>query len=94
MKNFGPKFEIELESSGRITTQIKSEFYSVSVNQTIHKIYLELTTRVGILTPVGSFGKDVDSKVLLTEAVVVGEVPQTYYNLEGMTGDDTLNVLE
>lgn len=94
LKNFGPKFDIELESAGAITTQMKSEFQSVAVNQTIHKIYLELATNVSILTPIGSFGNKVDSQVLLTEAVIVGDVPQTYYNLEGMTGDDTLNVLE
>jgi len=94
LKDFGPQFEIELESAGTINTQMKSEFQSVAVNQTIHRIYLELATNVSVLTPIGSFGKKVDSKVLLTEAVIVGDVPETYYNLEGMTEDDTLNVLE
>lgn len=94
LKNFGPKFEIELESAGKIDTKVQSEFQSVNINQTIHKIYLELTTSVSILTPLGSFGKDVESKVLLTEAVIVGDVPENYYNLEGVTKDDTLNMLE
>lgn len=94
LKNFGPKFEIELESAGSINTQLKSEFQSVGVNQTIHKIYLEISTNIGILTPIGSYNKEVNSKVLLTEAIIVGEVPQTYYNLEGIREDDILNVLE
>ena len=93
-KNFGPKFDIELESAGGIDAKIKSEFQSTAVNQSIHRIYLEMDTVVRILTPLGVFGKEINSKVLVAEAVIVGTVPDTYYNLEGMTHDDTLNVLE
>ena len=94
LKNFGPQFDIELEAAGNVKTDVKTEFESFNVNQTMHKIYLDLEASISILTPIGSFGKNVNSKVLLTEAVIVGDVPETYYNLEGMTGDDTLNVLE
>ncbi len=94
LKNFGPKFEIELETAGKIETQINSKVENVGVNQTLHKIYLSLNTNIGILTPIGSFGKDVASEVLLTEAIIFGKVPETYYNLEGMGQSDVLNVLE
>lgn len=94
LKNLGPKFDIELEAAGKINTEIKSEFDSINVNQTLHKIYLNLSTSVSILTPIGVYGRDIDSKVLLTEAVIVGDVPETYYNLEGMSKDDTLNMME
>lgn len=60
----------------------------------MHKIYLDLDTTISILTPIGVYGREISSKVLLTEAVIVGDVPETYYNLEGMTEDDTLNLLE
>lgn len=71
-----------------------SNFESVNVNQSIHRIYLKLNTEIGILTPIGSFGKKVDSEVLLTEAVIVGKVPDTYYNLEGLNKTDSIEVLE
>ena len=64
------------------------------VNQTLHRIYLELNTAINILTPLGCFGRDYETKVLLTEAIIVGDIPETYYNLEGMTNDDTLNILK
>lgn len=94
LKNFGPKFDIELEAAGKINTEIKSEFESINVNQTLHKIYLNLSTSVSILTPIGVYGRDIDSKVLLTEAVIVGDVPDTYYNLEGLNNSDVLEVME
>ncbi len=94
LKNVGPKFEIELETAGRIETQLHSKVENVGVNQTLHKVYLGLKTNIGILTPIGSFGKEVDSEVLLTEAIIFGNVPETYYNFEGIGQSDVLNVLE
>lgn len=94
LKKIGPKFEIELESAGKTRTNLSSEFESINVNQSIHRIYLEITTSFGILTPIGSFGYDADSKVLLTEAIIVGDIPSTYYNLESMKKSDALNLVE
>ena len=95
LKNYSPKFSIELESAGTINAQIKTEFKEVGINQTQHKIYLDIDTKVGILTPFATFGKDINSDVLLTEAVIVGNVPDSYYNLEGLTNvEDTYNFLE
>lgn len=94
LSNIGPKFDIELEAAGKINTDLRSDFESFNVNQTMHKIYLDLSTSISILTPIGVYGRDIQSEVLLTEAVIVGDVPDTYYNLEGITRDDTLNMFE
>ena len=95
LQNVEPKFNIELESAGNIKSIIRTEFKSVGINQTHHKIFLKIDARVGILTPFSSFGKDITSEVLLSEAIIVGEVPDTYYNLEGMDEtEDTYNFIE
>lgn len=95
LKNVEPKFEIELESAGNIASIVRTEFKSVGINQTHHKIYLRLNARVGILTPFSTFGKDITSDVLISEAIIVGEVPDTYYNLEGMDEtEDTYNFIQ
>ncbi len=90
-----PSFYVELESAGNFDSTIRTEFKSVGINQTHHKIYLDIAARVGILTPLGTFAKNIDTEVLLTEAIIVGEVPDTYYNLEGITlPEDTYNFIE
>lgn len=95
LKNIEPKFEVELESAGNISSTVRTEFKSVGINQTHHKIYLDIDARVGILTPFSSFGKDINVDVLISEAIIVGEVPDTYYNLEGMEeAADTFNFIE
>ena len=94
LKRFEPQFEFELESAGSIEATIRTEFKSVGINQTHHKIYLDIDSKVGILTPFTTFSKEVNSDVLLTEAVILGEVPSTYYNLEGIdNADETFNFI-
>ncbi len=95
LKNFEPRFEVELESAGNINATTRTDFRSIGINQTHHKIYLDIDARVGILTPLDTFGKDVSTEVLLTEAVIVGEVPDSYYNLSGFDEpDQTYNFVE
>lgn len=95
LKNFEPRFEVELESAGNINATTRTDFQSIGINQTHHKIYLDIDARVGILTPLDTFGKDVSTEVLLTEAVIVGEVPDSYYNLSGFDDpDETYNFVE
>jgi sporulation protein YunB len=94
LKNFKPNFDIELESAGNIDANVKTEFESLGINQTHHKIYLDIDCNIGILTPFSTFGKNVKTEVLLTEAVIVGDVPETYYNLEGFENvEDTYKII-
>lgn len=95
LNNTEPKFEIELESAGSLKSNVKTEFKTVGINQTQHKIFLELNGNIGILTPCSTFSKEIATDVLLLEAVIVGEVPDTYYNLPGIEDhDDTFNFIE
>lgn len=84
LKKWNPKFDLELESAGTLNANVKTEFSAVGINQTHHKIFLEIECRVAILTPFDTFGKDIHSDVILTEAVIVGEVPDSYYDLDGV----------
>ena len=82
-----------MERAGNIETNIDSEFTSVGINQTRHRIYLDLKCVVGILTPFKTINKEVSSKVLLTETVIVGDVPSTYYNYDNLGFEDVLKTV-
>ena len=84
LRNVGPQFDIELETAGRIISNVRTEFENVGINQTIHRIFLDLNTDIGILTPYGCFKRDFETTVLLAQAVIVGEIPETYYDFDGM----------
>ena len=78
----GPTFEIEMERAGDINTKVTSEFVSVGINQTLHRINLELDCKMSILTPLESIAERFETKVILAETVIVGEVPNTFLNSE------------
>ncbi len=92
LSNIGPTFTIELERAGNIDTKISSEFIDVGINQTLHKINLDLTCTISVLTPFEVIQDTINTKILLTETVIVGEVPSAYYNLDNLDIKDTLNL--
>lgn len=90
----GPNIGLTMVTVGNIETNIKSEFSEAGINQTLHRIYIDITCHISILTPYKDSDEDVNTQVLLAEAVIVGNIPDTYYNLNGMSEGDTLNVLQ
>lgn len=65
------------------------------INQTIHRIYLNVTCKVNILTPFKDMEEEIINQVLLLENVIVGRIPETYYNLEGLNGSsEALEIIE
>lgn len=91
--NIGPKIPIRLTSTGIVTTDFKSEFTNSGINQTIHRIYLYTTCKVNIVTPIKTISSEINNEVLVAETVIVGPIPDTYYNLEGMKSEDAIEVI-
>lgn len=87
----GPRFKIKMECSGNVKNNLLSEFSSVGINQTLHRIYLDLTTTISILTPFNIIRNEYPSKVLLTESIIVGDIPETYYYYDDILQDDVLD---
>ena len=90
----GPGVPIRISSIGNIDTELKSEFEAQGINQTLHRVYLQLKFKVSILTPFEDLEDEITNQVLLAENVIVGKIPETYYNLEGLTTkDDAVEVI-
>ena len=90
----GPKVPIRISSIGDIETDFKSQFTSAGINQTLHRVFLQVKCRVSILTPFNTIEDEIINQVILAENIIVGNIPDTYYNLEGMTQDDVMEVME
>ena len=90
----GPNINIQVIPAGNILTEIKNEFESKGINQTVYRIYLELTSKVSIVSQHKTIEENIVNQVLLVETVIVGEVPDSYYNLEGMKDEDVTEVIQ
>lgn len=90
----GPKIEITMSTIGNLDTDLRSEFTSAGINQTLHKMYLQVECEVSVLTPFHTIEEKIKNQVLLEEVVIVGTTPNTYYNFEGISSENVLEVLE
>jgi sporulation protein YunB len=94
LAGIGPKIRITISSIGNVKTDLKSEFSSKGINQTLHRVYLQVDCEVNILTPFNNISKRITNQILIAENVIVGNIPDTYYNLEGLTQDDVMEVMQ
>ena len=78
----GPKVKIRLIPTGKIATNIKTEFKAAGINQTVYRIYLEIECNCSILTSYKTIDRTINNQILLVENIIVGEVPETYLQLE------------
>ena len=81
-------------TDGTVETDLRTEFVEAGINQTLHRIYLEVRCNVNILTPYNTISEIVTNQILLTEGVIIGNIPDTYYNLEGLNDDQMLEMIE
>ena len=79
---------------GNVQTDLKSEFISQGINQTLHRVYLQIDCEISILTPFDNLTKRITNQILIAENIIVGHIPDTYYNLEGLKQDDAMEVMQ
>lgn len=90
----GPIIQVTLSTAGNVETDLRSEFRSAGINQTIHRIYLQVDCKVNILTPYTIFEEGISNQVLIAENIIVGKIPESYYNLEGLDKSNAVDVIE
>lgn len=94
LSGVGPKIPLSIVCSGNIDTDLRSEFISQGVNQTIHRVYLDIKTNVNVLTSFDTIEMPIENQVLILENVIVGEIPSTYYNFKGENDEEALRLIE
>lgn len=90
----GPQIPITISSMGNVETDLRSEFSEQGINQTLHRVYLQVVCEVSILSPYHNITYKISNQVLLAENVIVGKIPNTYYNLNGIDNNNMIDVIE
>lgn len=74
----GPNVNIKAIPVGNIETQFSSEFTPAGINQTLHKLFIEVTASVNIVIPGAQNKITTVTPVLVGETVIIGKVPDVY----------------
>ena len=78
----GPEISFVVSVTGTVDTEIKSEFIAQGINQTLHRVYVNFECHMKVITPLKNYKQEVNNKVILAEHVIVGNIPDGYYNFE------------
>lgn len=79
----GPALEIRMQSVGSSTSRFENEFTSAGINQTKHRVVLEVEVFVSILLPAFRTATEVTGSYVVAETVIVGIVPENYTYFHG-----------
>lgn len=88
LNNRGPTIHVEFKMSSAVYSKISSAFSSAGINQTLHKITLDIKTEIYFVMPWYRTSGEFCTDFLLAETVIVGEVPDAYTNVIEKVGSD------
>lgn len=77
----GPRIGVKIVPSKQVSVAVKDQFEQAGINQTRHKIYLLINTKVKMAVPLMAKDVLVTTTVPMAETIIVGEVPETYVSL-------------
>ncbi len=76
----GPDIKIRIYLVGSTKTQIISVFSDAGINQTLHRLYLNVSGSVAVAVPGLPSTIKTSTQALMSEMIIVGDVPPTYLN--------------
>lgn len=79
---WGPKVRFHMTLAGNVAADFNSTFESAGINQTRHRIYINIHASVYSFLPGFNNTTDVTTSMLVAETVIVGSVPAVVANLK------------
>ena len=90
LSQVGPNISLKVLPIGMSRANFKTEFESMGINQTKYKVFLQMESQARVLAPFSINNIEIQNNILIAEAIIVGEVPDSYINVpEGSAMDAT-----
>ena len=82
----GPDIIVEIVMLTSSKTDFKSVVQSTGINQSEYQLMLEVTIDIDVLVPWGTESATTVTEVIIADTVIIGKVPETYFNMEKDNG--------
>lgn len=90
----GIKLKLNTLPTGICSAEFKSSFNNAGINQTLHRITLVIDVRLQTIAPFFSDVQNYTNEIAIAETVIVGDIPSTYYEIQGITDLTQKDALE
>ena len=74
----GPTVDVVVSPIGNVSCNFKSVFETAGINQTLHRIYVDVCSTVDLIIPTLHVEVQTVTPILLSESLIVGKVPDTF----------------
>lgn len=74
----GPMVSFDVYPRGEVECKFLSQFVSAGINQTHHKIYVDVFATINVVLPIKTIAVSMTSEVMVCESIIIGDVPDTY----------------
>ena len=79
----GPRIPVKISLSGAAATQMSSYFESAGINQTSHRLVMDITVTLYAAIPGNDATTTLETSFIIAETVLVGKVPDTFLDVDG-----------
>ena len=84
LSNKGPEIRINFDLYCSTNVKIASEFQAAGLNQTIHRIKLNVTTEFCLMIINDQYFDKITNDYVVAESVIIGQVPSAYGSIYGL----------
>lgn len=74
----GNDINFSINPIGDVVCSFNSDFKQAGINQTLHKVYINIKTEISLILPFGFRKIEKTTQFLLSECVIVGKIPDVY----------------
>ena len=78
----GPSVKVKLIPTGTVKIEFKTEFLSTGINQTRHRVYLDVLSNMRVIAPFATEDIIVENSVTVAETVLIGDIPDFYTKMK------------
>ena len=82
LSGLGPDIKFRIVPNNIASIDYESTFVQAGINQVLHRVSVKVDVHIGALLPGFDEISDLSSGAVISEAVIVGDVPDTYMNIE------------
>ena len=87
----GPNVRLQALTVAIVSSEFKSKFTTIGINNALHQLYLDVVTKVELVLPLKNTIISTKQSVLLCEGIIIGKVPEFYFKGENL--DNNLDLV-
>ena len=87
----GPKITLNVHISCSCAIEVRNSFEYSGINQTMHKVMLDITTFVNVLSVGDTLTSQVFTSIPIAETVIIGQIPEIYAGKDDTLWQDLIN---